>query len=37
MSERTKFWILLGLLIISVGLLIWLSHSYSQVLINPSH
>lgn len=32
MSEKTKFWILLGLLIVSLGLLLWLNHSSSQFL-----
>jgi hypothetical protein len=37
MSERTKFWVLLVLLVLSIALVIWLSKSYTQVLINPNH
>ena len=33
MSEKTKFWILLGLLLVSIGLLVWLNHSSEQFLV----
>jgi hypothetical protein len=37
MSEKVKFIILLCLLLLSVALVIWLSRSYTQVLINPNY
>ncbi len=32
MTEKTKFWILLALLLVSIGLLVWLNHSSTQFL-----
>lgn len=34
MSEKTKFWILLGLLILSIALLVILNDRSSTVLVN---
>ncbi len=33
MSEKTKFWILLGLLIASIALLVYLFHSSQNALL----
>lgn len=33
MSEKTKFWILLVLLVLSIALLLYLNHGASQVLL----
>ena len=33
MSEKTKFWILLGLLVLSIALLVYLSTQSSNVLL----
>jgi hypothetical protein len=34
MSEKTKFWILLGLLIISLGLVWWINTNLSQTFVS---
>lgn len=34
MSETKKFWILLGLLLLSIGLLILMGSRYNQILLN---
>lgn len=33
MSEKTKFWVLLALLVLSVALAIWLNTGYNHVLL----
>ncbi len=33
MSEKTKFWVLLGLLVVSIALLVYLNSSSQQLFI----
>lgn len=35
MSEKTKFWLLLGLFILSVALLVYLNYSSGRIFIAP--
>jgi hypothetical protein len=33
MNEKVKFWVLLLLLVVSIGLALWLNSKYSHVLL----